>query len=161
VRVSLADETDFRHEGHMDFVDNRVDPFTGTMRGRAVLDNSDGLLVPGLFVRLRLIGETKPGAILVPDSAIGTDQSNRVVYVVDDKNMVALRTVTTNRLIDGLRVIRTGLDGSERIVVGGLQRVRPGAAVTPHLVDLDVKPSPDVAATATSPTTAPTTGFER
>ena len=85
----------------MDFVDNRIDPLTGTIRARAVLDNSDGLLLPGLFVRLRLIGETRPGAVLVPDEVIGTDQSNRVVYVVDNKNIVSLRTVTTGRLIDG------------------------------------------------------------
>ena len=85
-------------------------------------DNHDGLLVPGLFVRLRLIGETRPGAVLVPDEAIGSDQSNRVVYVVDDKNVVVLRTAITGRVIDGLRVIRSGLDGSERIVARGLQR---------------------------------------
>jgi RND family efflux transporter MFP subunit len=150
VRVALPDETDFRHEGTMDFVDNRIDPLTGTIRGRAVLNNPDGLLVPGQFVRLRLIGETKPGAVLVPDEAIGTDQSNRIVYVVDDDNTVTLRTVTTGRLIDGLRVIRSGIDGSEKIVVRGLQRVRPGASVTPHMIDLE---------TATS-SPAPTTPVE-
>ena len=136
VHVALVDETDFSHEGRMDFVDNRIDPLTDTIRGRAVLDNPDGLLTPGQFVRLRLIGETRPGAVLVPDEAIGADQSNRVVYVLDDKDVVKLRTVTTGRLFDGLRVIRSGLDGSEKIVVSGVQRVRPGAAVTPHLVDL-------------------------
>lgn len=150
VRVSLADESDFRHEGSMDFVDNRIDPFTGTIRGRAVLDNSNGLLVPGLFVRLRLIGETKPAAVLIPDEAIGTDQSNRLVYVLNDKNIVSLRIVTTGRLIDGFRVIRSGLDGSERIVVRGLLRVRPGAPVTPHGVDLETAAS---ASTATAPAT--------
>ena len=136
VRIALVDEADFSHEGHMDFVDNRIDPLTDTIRGRAVLDNHDGLLTPGQFVRLGLIGETRPGAVLVPDEAIGTDQSNRVVYVVDDKDLVKLRTVTTGRLIDGLRVIRSGLDGSEKIVVSGVQRVRPGASVTPRLVEL-------------------------
>ena len=142
VRVALPDETDFRHEGTMDFVDNRIDPLTGTIRGRAVLDNSDGLLVPGQFVRLRLIGETRPGAVLVPDDAIGTDQSNRIVYVVDDKGIVALRTVTTGRLIDGLRVIRSGLDGSESIVVSGLQRVRPGSPVHPRTIELEARAGP-------------------
>ena len=137
VRVALVDEDDFRHEGTMDFVDNRIDPFTGTMRGRAVLNNPDGTLVPGLFVRLRLIGETRAGAVLVPDEAIGTDQSNRIVYVVDEKNTVTLRTVKLGRLIDGLRVIRSGLKGEERIIVRGLQRARPGATVTPHEVELD------------------------
>jgi RND family efflux transporter MFP subunit len=137
VVVALVDEADFRHKGTMDFVDNRVDPFTGTMRGRAVLDNSDGLLVPGLFVRLRLIGETKPNAVLVPDEAIGTDQSNRIVWVVNDQNVVNPRVVQTGRLIDGLRVVRSGLDGSERIVVRGVQRVRPGATVMPVSVDIE------------------------
>jgi RND family efflux transporter MFP subunit len=138
VRVALADETDFKHEGIMDFVDNRIDPSTGTMRARAVLSNPDGLLAPGQFVRLRLIGETRPGSVLVPDEAIGTDQSNRIVYVVDAKNIVAIRRVTLGRLIDGLRVVRSGIDGNEKIVVDGVQRVRPGAPVTPHLIDLEV-----------------------
>ncbi len=154
VRVALSDETDFRHEGHMDFVDNRIDQFTGTMRGRALLDNPEGSLVPGMFVRLRLIGETKPNTILVPDHAIGTDQSNRIVYVVDDKNVVHLRIVTIGRLIDGLRVIRSGLEGTERIVVDGVQRARPGAAVTPHTVNLEIPTAaPDTIAPATSPNT--------
>ena len=157
VRVSLADEDDFRHEGTMDFVDNRIDPLTGTIRGRALLKNPDGLLVPGMFVRLRLIGESRPSAVRIPDEAIGADQSNRVVYVVDDQNIVALRTVTTGRLIDGMRVIRSGLDGSESVVVRGLQRVRPGSAVTPRLLDLRsapsaVDPPPPV---ATGPATRP------
>lgn len=137
VRVALGDETDFRHEGVMDFVDNRIDPFTATIRARAVLNNPDGLLIPGQFVRLRLIGETRPGAVLVPDEAIGTDQANRIVYVVDDQNLVTLRTVKIGRLIDGLRVIHSGIDDNEEIVVNGLQRVRPGAHVTPHRVDLE------------------------
>jgi RND family efflux transporter MFP subunit len=148
VRIALIDENDFRHEGAMDFVDNRIDPFTGTMRGRAVLNNPEGTLVPGLFVRLRLIGETKAGAVLIPDNAIGTDQANRIVYVVDEKNTVTLRTVKLGRLIDGLRVISSGLNGEERVVVSGLQRARPGATVTPHEVDLDATAS---ASAATAP----------
>jgi RND family efflux transporter MFP subunit len=136
VMVALVDEDEFKHPGHMDFVDNRIDPLTGTMRGRAVLDNADGTLVPGMFVRIRLIGEKRPGAVLVPDEAIGTDQSRRLVYVVDDKNTVVTRAVTPGRLIDGLRVIRAGLSGGEKIIVSGLQRVRPGVTVTPHPIDL-------------------------
>lgn len=135
VRIALPDEADFRHEGHMDFVDNRIDRQTGTIRARAILPNPDGLLVPGLFVRLRLIGETRPNAVLIPDQAIGNDQANRVVYVVDDKNIVSLRTVQPGRIIDGLRLIRSGLDGTERIVVRGVQRARPGSPVTPTVVD--------------------------
>jgi RND family efflux transporter MFP subunit len=156
VHVSLADESDFKHEGTMNFVDNRIDPSTGTIRGRAILNNSDGLLVPGQFVRLRLIGETRPGAVLVPDEAIGTDQSNRVVYVVDDKDTVSLRIVTAGRLIDGLRVIRSGIDGSERIVVNGVQRVRPGASVTPRLIALERVPAAGgTAPVASGPPTSP------
>ncbi len=157
VRVALGDETDFRHEGTMDFVDNRIDPFTATVRGRAVLNNPDGLLTPGQFVRLRLIGETKPGAVLVPDEAIGTDQSNRIVYVVDNENLVTLRTVTIGRLIDGLRVIRSGIDGSEEIVVNGLQRVRLGAPITPRRVDLQratTAPAPGVPVAGSPATSA-------
>jgi RND family efflux transporter MFP subunit len=138
VRVALADEADFRHEGHMDFVDNRIDRETGTIRARAILPNPDGLLVPGLFVRLRLIGETLPNALLIPDQAIGNDQANRVVYVVDDKNIVSLRIVQPGRLIDGLRLIRSGLDGTERIVVRGVQRARPGSPVAPTVVDANL-----------------------
>jgi RND family efflux transporter MFP subunit len=152
VRVALADEREFRHEGRMDFVDNRIDPLTGTMRGRAILDNPDGLLVPGLFVRVRLIGETRAGTVLIPDAAIGTDQANRVVYVVDDKNVVVMRIVTTGRLIDGLRVIASGLSGDERIVVKGVQRVRPGSTVSPHEVDLSAS-APASAPAATAPAT--------
>ncbi len=149
VRIALADETEFHHEGHMDFVDNRIDEATGTMRGRAVLPNPDGTLVPGMFVRLRLLGETKPNTTLLPDQAIGTDQSNRVVYVVDEKNIVHLRVVTVGRLIDGLRVIHSGVADTDRIVVNGLQRARAGAAVTPHLVPIEPP--------ASQPTTAPST----
>jgi RND family efflux transporter MFP subunit len=152
VRVALADETAFTHAGHMDFVDNRIDQLTGTMRGRAVLDNPDGTLVPGLFVKLRLIGETRPDAVLIPDEAIGTDQSNRVVYVLDDKNVAKLRTVLLGRLIDGLRVVRSGLAAGERIVVRGLQRVRPDSPVTPHMVEVEAaKPDSGVAPPPSSP----------
>jgi RND family efflux transporter MFP subunit len=149
VRVALSDEDGFRHEGTMDFVDNRIDPLTGTMRGRAVLDNPDGTLIPGLFVKLRLIGETRPDAVLIPDEAIGTDQSNRVVYVVDEKNIVTMHTVTPGRLIDGFRVIRSGLNGGEQIVVRGLQRVRPGVQVTPTFIEL-----PTTAADRAAPSTS-------
>lgn len=146
VMVALVDEDEFKHPGHMDFVDNRIDPLTGTMRGRAVIDNPDGTLVPGMFVRIRLIGEKKAGAVLVPDEAIGTDQSRRLVYVVDEKNVVTTRNVTPGRLIDGLRVIRAGLTGADRIVVSGLQRVRPGVTIAPHPIELPT--TTDVGASA-------------
>src|SRR5262249_27787971 len=129
VRVSLFDETDFSHEGHMDFVDNAIDQLTGTLRARAVLPNPTGLLLPGLFVRVRLIGSGIRPMIFVPDAAIATDQTTRLVFVVDDKSIVHRRPIVAGRLQNGLRRITSGLDGSETIIVSGGQRVRPNTPV--------------------------------
>ncbi|MEJ2515855.1 MAG: efflux RND transporter periplasmic adaptor subunit [Gammaproteobacteria bacterium] len=137
VRLQLADEEGFPHEGRLDFVDNRVDEATGTMQGRAVLPNPDGLLTPGLFARVQLLGRGPYEAILVPDSAVGTDQSRRFVYVVDDDGQAARRDVEPGRRIGELRVIRDGLDGTERVVVKGLQRVRPGNPVKASETELE------------------------
>lgn len=136
VCVALFDETEFSHTGKMDFVDNSLDLQTGTMRGRALLDNPTGLLTPGMFVRLRLLGAAARPTVFVPDAAIGADQVNRVVFVVDDQNKISVRRVELGPLQDGLRIIRAGLDGSERIVVSGVQRARPGAPVTPIETDI-------------------------
>lgn len=141
VRIALADEADYSHEGKMDFVDNQLDELTGTIRGRAIFDNHNHQLIPGLFVRLQLIGETNPGAVLVPDLAIGTDQSNRIVYVLDKDNVPRIRIVTPGRLIDGMRVVKSGLDGSETIVINGVQRVRPGSPVKPERKELTFTPT--------------------
>jgi RND family efflux transporter MFP subunit len=141
VRIALADEPEFSREGTIDFVDNRIDQGTGTMRGRGVFANADHALVPGLFVRVRLIGQTIPNAVLVPDAAIGADQANRVVFTVDEKNIVQQRTVVPGKLFEGLRIIQSGLDGTERVVVGGVQRARPGATVAPEMVEIAVKPA--------------------
>lgn len=140
VFVGLADEKGFPHRGHMDFVDNRIDQQTGTMRGRAVLDNQDGSLIPGLFVRVRLIGSGKYQAIQVPDEAIGTDQSQRFVLVVKPDNSVEHRLVEVGAMIDGLRVVRSGLSAEDIIIIDGLQRVRPGIQVVPTLKELPVPP---------------------
>jgi multidrug efflux system membrane fusion protein len=134
VRVALLDETEFTHEGRMNFVDNQIDQLTGTLRGRAVLDNSDLALIPGVFVRLQMPGSAPFRAVLVPDRAIGADQSDRFVFVVDDKNVVRQKVISLGRIIDGLRVVRGGLDGSETVVVDGIGRVRVGQAVTPERV---------------------------
>jgi len=136
VQVKLADEDAFTHEGRMDFVDNRLDPSTGTMKGRAILDNDDMLLTPGMFVTLRLLGSGAYQAVLIPDQAIGADQAQKFVFVVGDDNIAHFRTVAVGPIIDGLRVVRQGLRPGETIIIEGLQRVRDGAPVTPDRVDL-------------------------
>jgi RND family efflux transporter MFP subunit len=128
VSVRLADETDFKHTGRMDFVDNVVNPKTGTIRGRAIFDNKDGLLTPGFFGRLRLFGGSHEG-LLIPDTAISSDQSNRIVFAVADDGMVSAKRVELGPIIDGLRVMRSGLAANDRIVIDGIQRARPGQKV--------------------------------
>jgi RND family efflux transporter MFP subunit len=132
VYVRLLDEEEFVHEGNMDFVDNEVDQGTGTIEGRAVFENPQGIIEPGMFGRARLIGSGEYQALLVPDAAIGTDQSRKFVYVVDDENQAEMRFVQLGPLQDGdLRVIRDGLAETDRIVIGGIQQVRAGSPVNP------------------------------
>jgi membrane fusion protein, multidrug efflux system len=131
VSVRLADETEYKHHGRMDFVDNVVNPRTGTIRGRAVFDNKDGLLTPGFFGRLRLFGGAHD-ALLVPDSAIASDQSRKIVFTVADDGTVGTKLVELGPMVEGLRVIRSGLSAGDRIVIDGLQRARPGSKVTPE-----------------------------
>ena len=138
VAVGLADESGFPHEGRLEFVDNRVDPQSGTVRMRAVLDNKAGRFTPGLFARVKLGNAAQPHqAVLVVDRAIGTDQSKRFVLVVNGENKAEYREVKIGRLVDGLRVIESGLKPGELIVVNGLQRARPGAPVTPEKVPME------------------------
>jgi RND family efflux transporter MFP subunit len=132
VYLGLANETGFPRQGHLDFIDNRLDPNTGTMTGRAIFPNSDLALVPGLFARTRLPGSSRYQALLLPDEAIGSDQSQRFVLVVNDQNTVEYRKVEPGPMIDGLRVIRNGLKPEEWVIVNGVQRVRPGARVDPQ-----------------------------
>ncbi len=136
VRVATTDQRIPAQPGHMDFVDNRVDQASGTVRARAIFDNKDMLLVPGLFGRLLIAGSPTYRGVLVPEEAIGADQDRRVVYVVGPDNKVSLQPVRVGPHIDGYRVIRTGLKGDETIVVNGLMRVRPGAPVTPQMTTL-------------------------
>jgi len=137
VSVGLANEQGFPHRGRIEFVDNRVDPQSGTVRMRAVLDNREGRFTPGLFARVRLGDTDSPRkAVLVADRAIGTDQSKRFVLVVNGENKAEYREVRIGRVIEGLRVIESGLQAGEVIVVNGLQRVRPGAPVTPQPVQM-------------------------
>ncbi len=130
VSVRLADEKDFRHEGRMDFVDNVVNPKTGTIRGRAIFDNKDGLLTPGFFGRLRLYGGESQ-ALLVPDSAIASDQASKIVFTVADDGTVGTKKIELGPIVEGLRVVRSGLAPTDRVVIDGLQRARPGQKVTP------------------------------
>ena len=127
--MGLADETGFPHKGFIDFVDNRVDPNTGTLRGRGVFPNEDHSLSPGFFARMRLPGSGKYPALLIPDRALGSDQAQKFVYVVNAEKKVEFRAVTVGPIIDGLRVVKTGLKPSESIIVEGLLRVRPGVVV--------------------------------
>lgn len=134
VQMGLANDEGFPHEGVIDFVDNRVNIRTGTIRGRAVFDNSDGSLIPGLFARIRLIGSASYDGLLIDDKAIGTDLNNKFVLVLDDQNTVQYRRVTLGEKVGGLRIVKDGLQPGETIVVNGLQRVRPGSPVTPQNV---------------------------
>jgi membrane fusion protein, multidrug efflux system len=128
VAVRLSDEAEFRHEGRMDFVDNAISIKTGTMRARAIFPNKGGLLTPGFFGRLRLFGGQHE-SLLVPDSAIASDQSTKIVYVVGNDNTVVVKRVELGPMVDGLRVIRTGLESSDTIIIEGLARARPGQKV--------------------------------
>jgi multidrug efflux system membrane fusion protein len=129
VAVRLADETEFSHMGQMDFVDNAINPKTGTIRGRAIFDNKDGFLTPGFFGRLRLFGGSHD-ALLIPDGAIASDQASKIVFTVAEDGTVGTKRVELGPIIDGLRVIRSGLASTDRIVIDGLPRARPGQKVT-------------------------------
>lgn len=129
VYVGLANETGFPHEGHLDFVDNRIDDAAGTIRLRAVIPNHDQLFAPGLFARVRLTGAQQHPATLIQDRAIGTDQDRKFVLVLKPDSSVEYRAVTLGRLIDGLRVVTSGLRPGEDVVINGLLRVRPGMKV--------------------------------
>jgi membrane fusion protein, multidrug efflux system len=132
VQVALTGETRPSRDGKMDFVDNRLDVSTGTLRGRAVIPNKDFSILPGQFGRVRLIGSAPYEALLVPDTAIATDQSRKIVFVVRDDDTVEAKPVTLGPLEEGLRVIREGLKPEDRVIVDGLQRARVGAKVSPH-----------------------------
>jgi RND family efflux transporter MFP subunit len=139
VLMALANEDGFPHKGAMTFVDNQVDPRTGTIRARASFDNKDGYLTPGLFARVKLIGHNSHRVVLVDDRAVGTDQSQKFVYVIDSDNKVAYRSVKVGRLTDGLRIVEEGLQPGEQVVVNGLQRVHPGTVVAPEKVAMDAR----------------------
>lgn len=142
VRVRLADETEWAHEGTMDFLDNHFNPRSGTMRGRATLDNKDHLFAAGIFARLKLFsGEVD--ALLVPDSAVISDQMNKIVFVVGNDGVVTAVPVVLGPIVDGLRVVREGLHAEQKVVLDGLANpmMRPGAKVETE--DGVIKPAPE------------------
>ncbi|MFZ0553569.1 MAG: efflux RND transporter periplasmic adaptor subunit [Steroidobacteraceae bacterium] len=134
VYVGLADENGYPHEGRLVFMDNSLDSQTGTIYARALLTNTDGHFVPGLFARVKLIGNDHYSAVLINDSAIGTDQTMRYVLLLGPDNKVEYRPVELGPLVNGLRVVRSGLKPGDTIVVNGLMRVQPGMQVNPQLI---------------------------
>jgi RND family efflux transporter MFP subunit len=136
VQLTMTDEVQAHRTGRLDFLDNRLDAASGTIRARAIFDNKDMFLKPGLFGRVSISGSNPYKGVLVPDEAIGNDQDRRVVFVVGEDNSISMVPVRPGPRIDGYRVIRTGLTGDETIVVNGIVRVRPGIKVNPQMTTL-------------------------
>lgn len=146
IQMALAGDDAFPREGKMDFLDNQMDPTTGTIGARAVFRNADLSLTPGLFIRVRLAGTARYRGLLIQDRAVGTDLDKRFVFVVSAASEIEHRVVTLGPIVDGLRVVRTGLKPGDVVVVNGLQRVRPGVKVdvtaVPMEATADVKVGP-------------------
>jgi membrane fusion protein, multidrug efflux system len=138
--IGLADETGFPHEGYIDFVDNHLDPSTDTIHVRAVIPNPHLILTPGLFARVRVAGSAIMKVVLIPDEAIMSDQDQKIVYTVDNKNVVGRRKLKIGHLEKGLRVIVSGLSPKDLVVVKGVQRVRPGVVASPQKEKITIKP---------------------
>ncbi len=141
VLLGLVDEEGFPHTGELDFIDNRVDPNTGTMRARAVFPNPDHLLVPGMFGRVQIAGSGRYQGFLVPGHALATDLARQIVFVVNEDGQVATKPIEAGPRIGALRVIRSGLEASDRVIVSGVQQVRPGqhVDVTESKIEADPK----------------------
>ncbi|WP_040502328.1 efflux RND transporter periplasmic adaptor subunit [Idiomarina xiamenensis] len=136
VYMALADETRYQHQGYIDFVDNRINQSTGTIRIRATFDNSEQSLLPGLFVRVRLAGSASYDGILIDEKAIATDLNNKYVLVLDKDNHVQYRAVTLGERLQGLRIVSSGLSAGDRVVLNGLQHVQPNMQVQPQPVQM-------------------------
>lgn len=136
VYMALANERDYHHIGMVDFVDNAMDKQTGTIRVRATFDNEDNNLLPGLFARLRTAGSGAYEGILIDDKAVGTDLNNKFVLVVGNDGMVEYRGVTLGEKVQGLRIVTQGLAAEDKIVVNGMQRVRPKMQIEPNMVEM-------------------------
>jgi len=146
VKLRLIDEPKFIHDGKMDFIDNVIDRSTGTIRGRASLANADSLFIPGMFARVQVPGSSPYEALMVPEAAIGTEQVRKFVYTVGEDNTVKQTYVTLGQVVDGLQVIKDGLNPDDRVVVNGLLRVRPGVKVNPQ--EEGAAPQPPTASSA-------------
>lgn len=133
VTLKLIDEKEFSHRGRMDFINNVIDQSTGTIRGRAIFRNLDGIFTPGMFGRIQVPASAPHEALLVPDSAIGTEQVRKFVYVVGADDMVSQKFLTLGQLVDELRVVEDGLLPTDRVIVNGITRARPGIKVTPQM----------------------------
>ncbi|MGH6614303.1 efflux RND transporter periplasmic adaptor subunit [Sphingomonas sp.] len=151
VEVQLADESGYRWRGRMDFLDNAIDQNSGTIRAHAVIANPDGFLTPGMFGRARLLGSGTYKAMLVPDEAVSTDQTRKLVYVVGKDGKATPRPVETGPQVEGLRVIKKGLAATDQVVIEGLTTLQPGAPVKVHLIKMQPR------AANTSPTSQPDT----
>lgn len=139
VAMGLTSEDGYPRQGHVKSFDNRVDTGSGTIRVRAVFDNENGSLTPGMFARVRTGDSNAKNALLIDDKAVGTDQDKKYVMVVGTDNKVVYRQITLGPIVEGLRVVRSGLKKDERIVVNGLQRIRPNDTVAPEVVAMDAK----------------------
>jgi multidrug efflux system membrane fusion protein len=148
IYMGLANEEGFPHQGYVDFVDNQLNPQTGTIRARAVFSNKDRRFTPGLFARIKLVGSGRYRAALVQDRAVGTDQDKKFVLVLKPDTTVEYRSVQLGRVVDGLRVITSGVGDKDRIVINGMQRVRPGMKVTPQLAAMEPDSTTTVAESA-------------
>ncbi len=141
VYVGLANEDGFPHRGRVDFVDNQLDPATGTMRARAVLDNKDGVFTPGLFARVKLLGSGKHRALLIDDQALLTDQDRKYVYVLGAGNRAERRDVTLGRTVEGLRIVTAGLTADDQVIVHGVQKIfLPDMPVAPQTIGMGDPP---------------------
>ncbi|MDB5980535.1 MAG: mexE [Pseudomonas sp.] len=136
VFMGLSNEDGNSHQGQMNFVDNQVNPKTGTIRGRAVFDNADGQFTPGLYARLKLVGSGTYNAVLINDEAVGTDLGKKFVLVMGKDNKPEYRTVELGPKLEGLRIVRSGLTKDDTIVIKGLQRIRPGSPVDPETAQM-------------------------
>ena len=151
VEIRLQDEPDYRWRGRVDFTDNQIDPNSGTIRARAVVANADGFLTPGMFGSMRLASRIPVNALLVPDSAVLTDQAGKMVMVIGKSGQPEPRPVTVGPVIDGLRVVKAGLQPNERVIIRGHQRMMPGVPIEPKLTRIVPDPSMPTSPAASPP----------
>lgn len=151
VEIALPDEKGFPHKGRVDFVDNRLDQATGTMRTRALVDNKAGTFSPGMFARVRVQGSPEYEALMLPEEAVCIDQTNRFVFVVNAEGVVARKPIALGPMVEGLRVIRSGLAADDMVIIKGLQRARPGNKVSPKQEQIRVSDAGPQGATMARP----------